>query len=118
MFSFTAQGRIGQIKDLAKGGVRISIAADRLAEGPDGAYTRTEWLSVLSFDPEIVKRIDDELEVGQSVKITGRVEPRKRMVDDKPVYDTSFFILSFERLSKPTPKAKSKSADTEAAPAL
>ena len=111
MFRFTAQGRIGRITAMAKQGLRISITADRLAEGPQGTYTRTEWLSCISFDAGLNKRLETELEVGQSVKFDGRVEPRKREVDGKPIYDTSFFIERFERLSKPKGSATASSAD-------
>ena len=101
MFRFTAQGRIGRIQQIAKQGLRVSIAADRLAEGPQGAYTRTEWLTCISFDADLNRRLEVELEVGMSVKLDGRLEPRKRQVEGVTVYDTSFFIERFERLSKP-----------------
>lgn len=106
MFRFTAQGRIGRIQQIAKQGLRISVAADRLAEGPQGAYTRTEWLTCISFNAELNRSLETELEVGMSVKLDGRVEPRKRDVQGVTVYDTSFFIERFERLSKPKASAK------------
>lgn len=114
MFRFTAQGRIGQIQQLAKQGLRISIAADRLAEGPSGQYTRTEWLGCISFDPNLNSSLERDLEVGMAVQIEGRIEPRKRVVDDKPIYDTSFLIERVERLSKPKPKAKEPAVEAAA----
>lgn len=106
MFRFTVQGRIGRIAPTAREGLRISVAADRLAEGPQGAYTRTEWLTCISFDADLNRRLETELEVGQSVKLDGRIEPRKREVEGVTIYDTSFFIERFERLSKPKAPAK------------
>ena len=48
MFRFTAQGTIGRIQALSKGAVRISIAADRIIEGPAKTWTQTEWLGCVS----------------------------------------------------------------------
>ena len=115
MFRFTAQGRIGKIAPMAKSGLRISVAADRLAEGAQGAYTRTEWLTCISFDADLNRRLELELEVGMSVKLDGRIEPRKREVQGVTVYDTSFFIERFERLSKPKASAKTRK-ETDAPP--
>jgi hypothetical protein len=101
MFHFTVQGRIGRLGSIAREGFRISIAADRLADGPQGRYTRTEWLSCICFDAKMNARLEADLEVGMNVKLEGRIEPRKREVDGVTLYDTSFFIDRFERLSKP-----------------
>lgn len=114
MFRFTAQGRIGRI-DQVKGTseiVRVSVAADRLVEGKDGAFTKTEWLSLISFDRPQNEKMLTELEVGQSIKVDGRVEPRKREVNGQTIYDHSFVITSYERLSAPKAK-KAKSAPAE-----
>jgi single-stranded DNA-binding protein len=116
MFRFTIEGRIGRLETLKSAGLRISVAADRLADGPQGRYTRTEWLSCISFDANLVEQMRTDLDVGMSVKLDGRIEPRKREVEGKPVYDTSFFIERYERLSKPKP-ASSARAPANTAPA-
>ncbi len=115
MYRFTAQGRIGRIDELKKGGLRISVAADRLVDGPDGQWTKTEWLSLISFDAELNTKLLTELEVGQSAKFEGRVEPRKRPVGDIKIYDSSFVILRFDRMSKPKANDKAKSEAPELA---
>lgn len=118
MFRFTAQGRIGRI-DQVKGTseiVRVSVAADRLIEGKDGAFTKTEWLGLISFDKAQNEKMLIALEVGQSIKVDGRVEPRKREQNGQTIYDHSFVITSFERLSAPkAKKAKVAPADVDAA---
>ena len=110
MFRFTVQGRIGRINSIAREGLKLSVAADRLADGPSGRYTRTEWLSCISFDADLVAKLQADLEVGMNVKLEGRIEPRKREVDGVTVYDTSFFLERFERLSKPKASSKKREA--------
>ena len=112
MFRFTLQGRIGRI-DQVKGTsaiVRVSVAADRLVEGQDGSWTKTEWMSAVSFDRTLNEKMLIELEVGQSVTLDGRVEPKKRQVGDINIYDQSFVITGFQRLSKPKANGKTKPA--------
>lgn len=112
MFRFTLQGRIGRIEQV-KGDatiVRLSLAADRLVEGRDGSWTKTEWLSVVSFDEKLNRDLLDALEVGQSAKLDGRIEPRKRQVGDANITDHSFVLTRFERLSKPPAKVAAKAA--------
>jgi hypothetical protein len=119
MFRFTAQGRIGRI-DQVKGAsevVRVSVAADRLVEGKDGAFTKTEWLSLISFDQPQNERMLIELEVGQAIKVDGRVEPRKRELNGQTIYDHSFVITRFERLSAPKAKKAKPAEQTDAADA-
>lgn len=118
MFRFTAQGRIGRIEQV-KGTpeiVRVSVAADRLVEGKDGAFTKTEWLSLISFDRPKNEMMLAELEVGQSIKVDGRVEPRKRELNGQVIYDHSFVITSYERPSLPK-ATKAKEARAERADA-
>jgi single-stranded DNA-binding protein len=116
MFRFTLQGRIGRIEQVPRkdGGdatvVRISLAADRLVVGRDGAWTKTEWLAVVSFDEKLNRELLAALEVGQSAKLDGRIEPRKRQVGDASIADHSFVLTKFERLSKPPAKAAAKAA--------
>lgn len=110
MYRFTAQGRIGRIDQLNKGGLRISVANERLVDGPDGQWTKTEWLSLISFDAALVTKLLSELETGMRVNVEGRIEPRKRPFGDKKIYDHSFVVLKFERLSKPKAGGKAKSA--------
>jgi len=117
MYRFTAQGRIGRIDQLNKGGLRISIASDRLVDGPDGQWTKTEWLSLISFDAELVNKLFTELETGMSVKFDGRIEPRKRTVGDMKIYDHNFVVVKFERLSKPKANGKAKPAEADQAAA-
>ena len=113
MYRFTAQGRIGRIDELKKNGLRLSIAADRLVDGPDGQWTKTEWLSLISFDAEFNTKMLTELESGMSVKIEGRIEPRKRPFGDTKIYDHNFVITRFERLSKPKANGKAKQAEVD-----
>ena len=119
MFRFTIQGRIGRIDQVKAPDavVRISIAADRIVEGQDGAWTKTEWLNCISFDRALNQRVLTELEVGQSVTLDGRIEPRKREVGDRKITDHSFVVTRFERLSKPKPNGKAKSTPQEEAAA-
>jgi Single-strand binding protein family len=117
MFRFTLQGRIGRI-DRVKGTdaiVRVSLAADRLVEGKDGQWTKTEWLSAISFDQGFNEKMLLELDVGQSVTLEGRIEPKKRQVGDVAIYDQSFVITRFQLLSKPKTKAKPAQAAQAAA---
>lgn len=112
MFRFTIQGRIGRI-DQVKGTdaiVRVSIAADRIVEGQDGAWTKTEWLNCVSFDRALNTRMLTELEVGQSVTLDGRIEPRKREVEGRKITDHSFVVTRFDRASKPKANGKAKAA--------
>ena len=107
MFRFTLTGRIGRIEQV-KGNatiVRISLAADRLVEGKDGAWTKTEWVSAVSFDEKLNREVLNALEVGQSVTLDGRIEPRKRQVGEATITDHSFVLTKFERLSKPAKAA-------------
>lgn len=110
MFRFIAQGRIGRIdqpkQDLSI--VRISVAADRLVEGQDGQWTKTEWLNAVSFDRALNEKLIEELEVGQNVTLDGRIETRRRQVGDKKITDFSFLVTRFERLSKPKSNGKAK----------
>jgi single-stranded DNA-binding protein len=108
MFRFTLQGRIGRIEQV-KGTaaiVRISLAADRLVDGKDGAWTKTEWVSAVSFDEKLNRELLAALEVGQSVTLDGRIEPRKRQVGEATITDHSFVLTKFERQSKPAKAAK------------
>lgn len=112
MFRFTAHGRIGRI-DQPKGTgaiVRISVAADRLVEGQDGQWTKTEWLNAVCFDTALNEQMLTELEVGQSVNLDGRIETRRREVGDRKISDYNFVITRFERLSKPKANGKPKPA--------
>jgi single-stranded DNA-binding protein len=111
MFRFTLQGRIGRIEQV-KGDaaiVRISLAADRLVEGKDGAWTKTEWVSAVSFDEKLNRELLAALEVGQTVALDGRIEPRKRQVGDATITDHSFVLTKFERQTNPA-KGAAKAA--------
>ena len=112
MFRFTLTGRVGRIEQV-KGTtaiVRISLAADRLVEGKDGAWTKTEWVSAVSFDEALNRELLAALEVGQSVTLDGRIEPRKRQVGETTITDHSFILMAFQRLSKPAQPSASKAA--------
>lgn len=119
MFRFTIQGRIGRIDQVKAPDavIRVSIAADRIVEGQDGAWTKTEWLNCVSFDRALNQRMLTELEGGQSVTLDGRIEPRKREVGDRKITDHSFVVTRFERLSKPKANGKAKSPQQEEAAA-
>lgn len=117
MFRFTIQGRIGRIDQVKAPDavVRISIAAHRIVEGQDGAWTKTEWLNCISFDRALNQRVLTELEVGQSVTLDGRIEPRKREVEGRKITDHSFVVTRFDRMSKPNGKVKSTPQEEAAA---
>ena len=104
MFSFTAHGRIGTLaRAKANNAIaRVSIAADRRVEGQDGPWTKTEWLACVSFDASLTDRIMNELHVGDSVVLEGRIEPRKRQVGDINVTEHALVIASFALQPKTT----------------
>jgi hypothetical protein len=70
MFRFTLTGRIGRIEQVNGDAaiIRISLAADRLVEGPKdgsrGAWTKTERLSAVSFDEKLNRELLDALAIG------------------------------------------------------
>jgi single-stranded DNA-binding protein len=119
MFRFTLQGRVGRIEPV-KGSaavVRISLAADRLVEGKDGAWSKTEWLSVVSFDEPLNTMLLAGLKVGASALLEGRIEPRKRQIGEAKVSDHTFVLTRFEPLAKPAtpaPSAPPPSSETAA----
>jgi len=116
MFRFTLTGRIGRIEQV-KGDaaiIRISLAADRLVEGKDGAWTKTEWVSAVSFDETLNRELLTALEVGQSVTLDGRIEPRKRQVGETTITDHSFVLTKCERVSTPAQTSVGKAAATAA----
>jgi single-stranded DNA-binding protein len=108
MFRFTAQGRIGKIEELGKKTLKISIAADRLVEGRDGQFTKTEWIRCVSFDETLNAEMLTQLERGDSVTFDGRIVPTVWMKGEQKVYDHTFEITRYQRLSRP--KAKSAPA--------
>lgn len=117
MFRFTLTGRIGRIEQV-KGNaaiVRISLAADRLIEGKDGAWTKTEWVSAVSFDEKLNRELLTALEVGQSVTLDGRIEPRKRQVGEAKVTDHTFVLTRLEPLAKPSARSSTSKAAAKAA---
>ena len=114
MFRFTAQGRIGKIEELKAKTLRISIAADRLAEGRDGQYTKTEWLRCVSFDADLNAEMLTQLDKGDSVTFEGRIVPTVWLKGEQKIYDNTFEITRYQRLSRPkakTASAKSKPED-------
>ena len=117
MFRFTAQGRIGSINEYKNNTLRISLAADRLVEGDDGQWTKTEWLACVSFDPALNKDMLSDLDIGQTVILEGRIVPKLRdKTADKKLYDPMLEITRFQRISKPkAPKTKpAQTADAAA----
>jgi hypothetical protein len=48
-FRFTAQGRIGSIKEYKNNVVRVSVAAERIVQGRSDNYTATVKATVLMF---------------------------------------------------------------------
>ncbi len=115
MFRFTLQGRIGRIEELKHNTLRLSVAADRIVEGPNDTWTKTEWLGAVSFDPALNTQMLTELEKGQSVTLEGRIVPRMRERDGKKLYDHTLEITRFQLHSKPKAPAKAKPAPAEAA---
>jgi antirestriction protein ArdC len=116
MFRFTAQGRIGRIDELKNNTLRISLAADRLVEGNDGQWTKTEWLSFVSFDAELNKQMLTDLEKGQSVTLEGRIVPRTREVEGRRLYDQSFEITRVQRGARAKPQRTFPIAISQHAP--
>ena len=121
MFRFTLTGRIGRIEQV-KGDaaiIRISLAADRLVEGKDGAWTKTEWVSAVSFDETLNRELltalaIGHLQVGMAVTLDGRIEPRKRQVGETTITDHSFVLTKCERVSTPAQTSVGKAAATAA----
>lgn len=110
MFRFTAQGRIGRIDQPKNDAsvVRLSIADERLVEGPEKTWTKTEWLNAVCFDRTLNERLITDLEVGQTVTLDGRIETRRRQIGERKITDFSFVITRFERLSRPKANGKPK----------
>ncbi len=123
MLRFILQGRIGRIDQVksAPAILRLSIAADRRVDGrpddPLSAWTKTEWLSVVCFDETLSRAIRAEIEVGASVTLDGRIEPRRRQVGDTAVTGHSFILTAFQRLARPIPAAAVSGAHAPAASA-
>ncbi|MGE0743490.1 MAG: single-stranded DNA-binding protein [Hyphomonadaceae bacterium] len=117
MFRFTAQGRIGKIEELKAKTLRISIAADRLAEGRDGQYTKTEWLRCVSFDADLNVEMLTQLDKGDSVTFEGRIVPTVWMKGEQKIYDNTFEITRYQRLSRPKAKSTPAKRGEEAADA-
>jgi single-stranded DNA-binding protein len=107
MLRFTVQGRIGRIDQVKSSPtiLRLSVAADRRVDGrpddPLSAWTKTEWLSVVCFSEPLNQTILAELEVGASVTLEGRIEPRRRQVGEVAVTDHSFILTAVQRLTLP-----------------
>jgi len=114
MFRFTAEGRIGKIEGLKSNTLRISIAADRLAEGRDGQYTKTEWLACVSFDAALNSQMLAQLDKGDSVSIEGRIVPSVWMKGEQRIYDNTFEITRYQLLSRPQAKSATAKAKREA----
>ena len=113
MFSFKIQGRIGRIDQLKNNTVRISVAADRLVEGNDGQWTKTEWLSCVSFDPAFNEKQLTDLEKGQAVTLEGRIVPRTRVQEGKRLYEQTLEITRIQRGAKA--KASERNNSTQPA---
>lgn len=107
MFRFSAQGRIGSINQHRNNTLSVAIAADRIAEGRDGAFTLTEWMRCVSFDPALNKQMLTDLDKGQIAQFEGRLVPRVRDKNATPkVYETILEVTAFKRISKPSAKAE------------
>lgn len=115
MFRFTAQGRIGKIEELKNKTLRISVAADRLAEGRDGQYTKTEWLSGVSFDAELNAEMLAQLDKGDNVNLEGRIVPNVWLKGEQRMFDNTFEVLRFQRLSRSKAKTNAKPKTDETA---
>jgi single-stranded DNA-binding protein len=114
MFRFTAQGRIGKIEELGRKTLKISIAADRLVEGRDGQFTKTEWIRCVSFDETLNAEMLTQLEKGDSVSFEGRIVPTVWLKGEQKIYDNTFEITRYQRLSRPKAKSAPKKADETA----
>lgn len=97
MFRFNAQGRIGTLaRAKANNAIaRVSIATDRQIDGQEGPWTKTEWLGCVSFDADTTERIMRELQVGDTVTLEGRVEPRKRQIGEINATEHAFVVTDF-----------------------
>ncbi|MFN3465864.1 MAG: hypothetical protein ACK4X1_17490, partial [Terricaulis sp.] len=86
----------------------------RLAEGRDGQYTKTEWLRCVSFDADLNAEMLTQLDKGDSVTFEGRIVPTVWLKGEQKIYDNTFEITRYQRLSRPkakTASAKSKPED-------
>jgi hypothetical protein len=115
MFRFTAQGRIGSIREYKNNVLRISVASERIAQGRTDSYTATEWAACVSFDPKLNKRLLADLVVGQNVTFEGLIVPRPRDKNaEKKIFELTLEISSFQPGARPKPKAEPQTADASA----
>ena len=112
MLSFTATGRLGRTDRLKSERfiVRLSIACDRLIDGPSGKWTKTEWVSVVCFDAALNQQLTDTLAVGDSIEVSGRIEPRKRQVGEVSFTDHSFVLERFKLVARPKVRSQEQAA--------
>lgn len=112
MLSFTATGRLGRADRLESERfiVRLSIACDRLIDGPSGKWTKTEWLSAVCFDAALNQQLTDQLAVGDSIEVSGRIEPRKRQIGEVSVTDHSFVLERFKLVARPKARNQEQAA--------
>ena len=109
--------RIGKIEELGRKTLKISIAADRLVEGRDGQFTKTEWIRCVSFDETMNAEMVTQLEKGDSVSFEGRIVPAVWLKGEQKVYDNTFEITRYQRLSRPKSKSAPAKKTDEAAEA-
>jgi len=112
MLSYSVSGRLGRLDRLKSERfiLRLSIASDRLIDGPSGKWTKTEWLGAVCFDETLNQRLTAELAAGDLIELSGRIEPRKRAIGEIRVTDHSFIVERFKLVSRPKTRNQEQAA--------
>lgn len=93
MLCFIVTGRIGRIETLDDGSLRIAISHERESAG-------TEWVCCVCRDRALAARLAAALDVGAAARLEGQIEPRRREIAGRAIYDVVFIVARFERLSQ------------------
>ncbi|GIK49903.1 MAG: hypothetical protein BroJett013_26000 [Alphaproteobacteria bacterium] len=91
MLCFIVTGRIGRIETLADGSLRIAVGYERESAG-------TEWVCCACLDRALSARLAASLNVGTAARLEGQIEPRRREIAGRAVYDVVFVVTRFDRL--------------------
>ncbi len=92
MLCFIVTGRIGRIERLDDGSLRIAVGYERESAG-------TEWVCCACRDRSLVAQLVAALDVGAAARLDGFIEPRRRDIAGRVIYDVVFVVTRFERLS-------------------
>jgi hypothetical protein len=99
MLSFYLTGTIGCVLTTAPD--ELTLAISSVLERP-GAGLRIAWVLCVARDFEVRTQILEQLREGDSVRIEGEIEQRRRRVGELAFHSVGFVIRSIERLPSPT----------------